>query len=195
VTGRWALGWALLAGVASGCGILDLGADRRILVVHHHRAECVAVGIITCLLVREPGGHNLSFLYFGIERFEYEWGYVHEIEIEEHEVKNPPADGSSIRRVLHRVISKSRVPAGTEFDLVLTAAAEGIPEVAPGRYRILFDTEFACGPAVDCEALEASFGPTQRIHFRLAHAPEGQPLTLLAWDVCPGYGSAFVCEP
>ena len=99
--------------------------------MQHYAAECVGLSIQRCLLVKEPSQSDFDFLYDGIEGLAYQWGFVYELEIKEHHVSHPPADGLSIRRVLLKLILQTRVPAGTAFDLVLTGGAGSGVEVAP----------------------------------------------------------------
>lgn len=158
---------------------------RRTLIVLDHMVECVGVGTRLCLLVQEPGSANPSRIYSGIEGFTYEWGFVHEIDVEDHRVKNPPADGSSVRTVLLRHVSKERVPEGTEFEIFLTGNPYSVTEVEPDRYRAYSSVDLTCTGDLDCAGLSDSIAAESRIGFRLRH-PEfaGLPLKTVAWEVC-----------
>lgn len=169
----------------AGCDLVDIGPDRRTLIVLDHMVECTGVGPQLCMLVREPGSSELSRLYRGVEGFVYEWGYVHEIDVEEHRVRNPPADGSSIRTVLRRVVAKERVSAGTEFEIFLTGGSYSLREVAPGTYRAYDSVDLACSGDEGCAGLSTAVAAGSRIQFRLRHPESTElPLEVVAWEVC-----------
>ncbi|KWZ40787.1 hypothetical protein WS73_26135 [Burkholderia savannae] len=67
-------------------------------------ARCVGVAPMDCLQVRTSPSEPWQLWYSGIEGFDYRPGYEYQLEIAEHSVPNPPADGSSIRWVLKRVV-------------------------------------------------------------------------------------------
>ncbi|AOK55340.1 hypothetical protein WT15_08270 [Burkholderia stagnalis] len=72
-------------------------------------ARCVGVAPMECLQVRDHPDGAWSLWYAGIEGFDFKPGFRYELQIDEYKVAQPPADGSSIRWVLKRVVS--RVPA------------------------------------------------------------------------------------
>lgn len=49
-----------------------------------------------------------KIMYDPIEGFEYEQGYEYVIEVKIEHIENPPADGSSLKYSLIRVISKTK---------------------------------------------------------------------------------------
>ena len=184
MTRRWLPPFCLLLALFPACDFGLFGPTTRIFLVNHHAAECVGVDFQTCLLVRERGDEDFGFLYQGIQGFTYTWGVNYFLEVEEHHVSNPPADGSSIRFELRRVISSVRVAPGTEFDLPLTGRADRLTQTGPGRYSILDGMEFVCAPTVSCPELLAAFSAGGIIRFRLAHpAIEGEPLLVVGWQV------------
>ena len=70
----------------------------------------IGYGVVpqTCLLVKEGDADGWSLFYSSIEGFNYEPGYEYSVQIEKTAVENPPADGSSIRYKLIKVISKEK---------------------------------------------------------------------------------------
>jgi len=188
----------VLAPVTSlGCDLMGLGdPTRSTLLVQHYAAECVGVSIQRCLLVKKAGETEFGFLYDGIEGFQYDWGFVYELEVEEHRVANPPADGSSIRRVLRTQRTRTRVRPGTEFDLVVSGGLAPVHRVAPDRYRYLWWPEFVCTAGVSCEDVVLQLEAGKRIHFRFAHPADPiEPLTVLSWEQCARRDVVFVCVP
>jgi len=180
-------GWlvASLLGAVAACDLMGLlGPTRRTYLVDHHPAECQGEALSLCLLVKEAGDQDYDFMYDGIEGFVHEWGFVYTIEVDEHRVRNPPADGSSVRRVLRRVVSKQRVPSATQFDIRLTSLDGRVEEVAPDHYRIYWSTEFTCLD-VSCAELRAQIDAGAQLGFRFEYpATPGAPLTVVRWDVC-----------
>ncbi|MBC8616699.1 DUF4377 domain-containing protein [Parabacteroides faecis] len=70
-----------------------------------------------------------KIMYDPIEGFEYEQGYEYVIEVKIEHIENPPADGSSLKYSLIRVISKTK------------KNSEGLPEQKPldnQFHKILF---------------------------------------------------------
>ena len=82
----------------------------RTLEVWPVRVPCVGVGPMTCLRVRESADAPWTLMYSDIVGFDYQPGYLYTIRIREDAVANPPADGSSIRRTLVAVLSRTPAP-------------------------------------------------------------------------------------
>ena len=107
---------------AAGCGTAPQIADPsdvrtagaepvfRTLQVAPTRRDCVGVGPMSCLQVRETADAPWTLMYSEIAGFDYVPGYLYEIRIREDAVANPPADGSTIRRTLVAVLSRTPVP-------------------------------------------------------------------------------------
>lgn len=180
---------ALLGTVIIGCeGIGPGDQTGRTLLVNDHQVECNGAFFLElCLLVKDPGAQAFAARYGAIEGFNYESGYVYELDVEDRPVADPPADGPSQRTVLRRVVSKTRVPPGTEFDLVLTAADRLVVEVAPDRYRFYDAGEFTCSGGSICAGLRAQIAAGARIRYRVRHpiAPS-DPLAVIGWEICRG---------
>ncbi len=72
---------------------------------------------------RDIGSGNWTYHYGGIEGFDYEWGYTYDLKVKKEFVKNPPADGSSIRYILEEVALKQMV--SEEFEIYLKRSSHG----------------------------------------------------------------------
>ena len=81
-------------------------SETKTFIVADHRVDCTGSGPQQCLLVKEREQDDWQFFYDGIEGFDYEAGFEYRIEVNVYDVANPPADGSSRRYVLKRIISK-----------------------------------------------------------------------------------------
>lgn len=87
------------------------------------QVTCEGVAPQQCLLYKENPKDEYTYLYDGIEGFEYEAGFTYELVITEESVNDPPADGSSFKRTLVEVVSKTlaELPeelSGTSWQLV-----------------------------------------------------------------------------
>ena len=85
-----------------------LAPNHKILEVAPTEVDCTEVGSRKCLQVREVGEEWQTF-YAPIEGFTFEDGWRYRLQVAVTPVKNPPADGSSLRYQLVRVLDKMPV--------------------------------------------------------------------------------------
>ncbi len=85
-----------------------LGADDKVLEVAPTKVDCVGVAPMKCLQVREVGGQWRNF-YSPIEGFDFVEGSRYRLQVKVSQIANPPADGSSLRYQLVRVLDKMPV--------------------------------------------------------------------------------------
>lgn len=83
--------------------------EAKTLFVDSQLATCSGVGLRQCMRVRSDANADWTLFYDGIEGFDYEAGYTYELLVTETPVKNPPADGSSIKTTLVEVVKKAAV--------------------------------------------------------------------------------------
>lgn len=110
-------GSTLLAGCQTGAAAPDAPAARaadgrpvsRTVYVAPQPVRCTGVAPVDCLQVRSSPAEPWSLWYAGIEGFAYQPGYQYVLEVDEYRVAQPPADGSSIRWVLKRVVERRQV--------------------------------------------------------------------------------------
>ena len=79
--------------------------------VNSYTVDCVGEMEGTCLLVQEGdliGTDDWEYFYYvdSIEGFTYEPGFLYGLIVKKTAVENPPADGSSIRYELVKIVSK-----------------------------------------------------------------------------------------
>jgi hypothetical protein len=98
----------LLIVLFSSCDKNDLKPDLITMQVADHYQDCTGVGPMKCLLVKIDGAPNWTYHYTGIKGFTYEEGFEYKLVVKREKIKNPPADGSSIRYSLVNVIEKSK---------------------------------------------------------------------------------------
>ncbi|KWA24267.1 hypothetical protein WT41_20515 [Burkholderia territorii] len=102
---------------ASAANATNARADRpadgrpvtRTVYVAPQTARCTGVAPMDCLHVRGSPAEPWSLWYAGIEGFAYQPGYQYVLEVDEYRVAQPPADESSIRWVLKRVVERRQV--------------------------------------------------------------------------------------
>ncbi|CAG9260046.1 putative lipoprotein [Burkholderia diffusa] len=110
-------GSTLLAGCQTDAAATAARAARpadgrpvtRTVYVAPQAARCTGVAPMDCLQVRSSPAEPWSLWYAGIEGFAYQPGYQYVLEVDEYRVAQPPADGSSIRWVLKRVVERRQV--------------------------------------------------------------------------------------
>ena len=180
---RQALLVSLLVG--SGCGILGLdGSAIRELEVAPHKAGCTGLGPMLCLQVREVGVTAFQNMFEIPTGFEYEWGIEYLISVEEQEMENPPADGSSIRRHLDGVLSKTPMPPGSTFELLVEAEVLQ-PEGASRHLLFRGPEEIECSSSPRCAELAASIAGGVRTRLLLRYPTRsGEPFQVIDWTAC-----------
>lgn len=83
---------------------------EKTLFVASDRVPCTGVAPMQCLQVREASDGPWQYFYSEIEGFTHEPGFAYELRVREERVSDPPADGSSLRWSLLKVVSKAPVP-------------------------------------------------------------------------------------
>ena len=79
------------------------------LRVNYYTEECQGIILQQFYLVQEGdaiGGTNWELFYDPILGFEFEAGYVYDLDVTVTKVDNPPADASSLKYSLNRIIQK-----------------------------------------------------------------------------------------
>lgn len=74
------------------------------------QVDCVGVGPMKCMLVKRSADAEWEYFYNGIEGFTYQPGFNYRLRVRETEVRNPPADGSSLHYRLLELVEKTPVP-------------------------------------------------------------------------------------
>jgi len=85
----------------------ELEPDQIIYQVAPELVGCGNIANAPCMMVRETNNDSWQFFYSSIEGFNYEEGKSYEILVRTTPVENPPADGSSVRYTLLKILSVS----------------------------------------------------------------------------------------
>jgi len=84
------------------------------LEVKEEKGSCVGVGPMSCYLVKYYNSTDWEFFYAPIEGFKYEEGFRYKLLIKRSKLANVPADASSYKYELVRVISKKKITQQTD---------------------------------------------------------------------------------
>ena len=75
-------------------------------IIASKTVDCSGVGKQKCMLVKKGDSSKWEYFYSSIEGFNYQEGFEYILDVKEEKVENPPVDGSSIRYILVKEISK-----------------------------------------------------------------------------------------
>jgi hypothetical protein len=95
----------LLAG--SACD-KSVEPEMLTLQIDSRYQDCVGVGPMKCLRVKENDASNWQLFYGAIEGFTYEPGYSYTVQVSRETISDPPADGSSYRYKLLQIVSQQK---------------------------------------------------------------------------------------
>ena len=87
-----------------GDGRVLLGA--KVLYVDSQTVTCQGAHEQQCLRVREDPAADWELFYNAILDFAFEPGFQYKLKVKVYEIKNPPADGSSLAYELVEVLEK-----------------------------------------------------------------------------------------
>lgn len=88
-------------------------ANITTMWVNSHKSDCTGVAKTECLLIQR--GENIDpsaweNFYSPIQGFEFESGYLYKLKVKEEQLENAPADASSIKYTLVKVLQKEVDP-------------------------------------------------------------------------------------
>ena len=95
---------------APSAGDTPPASVEKTLFVASERVPCTGVAPMQCLQVREAADRPWQYFYSEIEGFTHEPGYAYELRVREEKIADPPADGSSLRWNLLKMVSKTPSP-------------------------------------------------------------------------------------
>lgn len=144
-------------GILCSCSNDDANESRTIAMrVNHYQNTGMAVGPVLTLLVQEGdaiGTNNWSKFYTNIEGFNYVPGKIYNLSVLVEPIKNPPADGSSLKYTLLEVKSIQEVDNETLFDIDLKSNGQSFITTNSG-YELLNQIEIDCNSL--CDELKAA---------------------------------------
>ncbi|MFC2123457.1 DUF4377 domain-containing protein [Bacteroidota bacterium] len=125
--------WTGLASILSLMIILGVFSCERIfwmnketIRINHYRQSCGGVGAHLCYLAQKENKiGSFEWTYFsGVRGFNYEWGYVYDIEIKRKKMSDNIADAGEYSYKLIEVLDKQRAGPDEEFEIYLFLGPE-----------------------------------------------------------------------
>lgn len=87
---------------------ISCSTANKVMYIAANKQPCTGVGNMECMMIKKDKNQNdWEYFYSSIDGFTYEQGFEYKLLIKEEKIENPPADGSSIRYKLIKVISKN----------------------------------------------------------------------------------------
>lgn len=83
-------------------------AQTKTIYINSTKKECTGVAPMQCFQYKTSPDEDWKLLYQPIEGFSYQEGYLYTLRVKTIRITNPPADGSSVRYILKKVISKQK---------------------------------------------------------------------------------------
>merc|ERR1711976_530344 len=80
-----------------GCEQVVPAARYETIYVGDHLVDCVGVVPMKCMLVKSNLADEWTYFYDVIQGFDYDPGFVYQLQVSVEEIPNPPAYGSSLR--------------------------------------------------------------------------------------------------
>jgi hypothetical protein len=134
-------------GILFSCSNDDGNESKTIAMrINHYQNTGMAVGPVLTLLVQEGdaiGTNNWSKFYSNIEGFNYVPGKIYNLTVKVEPIKNPPADGSSLKYTLVAVKSFQDVDSETQFDIDLKINGQSFVTTNSG-YELLNQIKIDC---------------------------------------------------
>ena len=170
--GMGALGLMVLAAV----GLFGCQEEGEQYEVVPFKTECQGEGPRLCLLGLQPD-QTVGTFFDEIEGFMFRWGTIQTVRVSQHEVKDPPQDGSSIRYVLEEVIETRKVPEDARFSLFINR--DYLTGNRTSGYSLIDSTRVTCASSALCDALEEKLGSPEKFELSMSYpAIEGDPLII-----------------
>lgn len=94
----------------------DVG-HKKTIFVGSELADCTGVGPQKCMLIRDSHESDWEYFYDNIHGFVHAAGHDYHIEVLITDVENPPADASSKKYELIKIISKNPTTSPTHHDM------------------------------------------------------------------------------
>lgn len=85
---------------------LEMPSENKILYVDSMLVDCVGVGPMKCMKIREDPNASWQNFYDKIEGFDYTEGKLYKISVKVTDVENPPADASSKKYELIEILDQ-----------------------------------------------------------------------------------------
>lgn len=163
----------LLLFFAQSCSVghvEGLGAIEM-MRVNHFKQTAFGEGPVLVMLVQEGqdiGSEDWTYFYNEIEGFDYQPGFVYDLQVRKKKIKNPPEDASSIKYILVKVISEDPVEPDEEFDIRLKWNETNFVTVeGQNLYSLLNEYDINCESL--CEEMSESLENNEEVTGTFLH--------------------------
>ncbi|MCM8570768.1 DUF4377 domain-containing protein [Gramella jeungdoensis] len=149
-SGSFVLIFLAFLGTNSCSMVGDVGNNQGELVdvrINHYRQTGIGEALHLVYLMQEGegiGSENWSYLYEGIEGFDFELGYIYDLKARKVKVEDPPMDGSSIKYILVNVRSKKKVSEDETFEIKLKWGGSNFVTGSNNNFYLLDEYEIIC---------------------------------------------------
>lgn len=79
--------------------------------IKENKADCTGVGPMKCHLVKYKSSKDWEYFYSGFQNFKYQDGYRYKVQVKRTKLKNVPADASSYKYEVVKVLSRKKIKA------------------------------------------------------------------------------------
>lgn len=141
--------------------------------INHFRQTAIGEGPHLVYLMQEEGdigNEEWSYLYDGVEGFDFEAGYIYDLKVRKITIENPPQDASSIKYILVNVSSKEKVPENESFDIYLKRFGYNFVEESNNAMFLLNEYLINCNDL--CESLSSKLENEEEVTGTFVHGPE-----------------------
>ena len=95
--------------ILSACANKGVQDDTRTVFIGPEKVHCVGVAPMQCMQIKEKANASWQLFYDQIEGFDFEAGYDYILQVKVEEREHVPADASSLKWSLVKVLSKTPV--------------------------------------------------------------------------------------
>lgn len=141
--------------------------------INHFRQTAMGEGPHLVYLIQEGdniGTGDWSYLYDGVEGFDYEPEYIYDLKVRKINIDNPPADGSSLKYILVNVSSKEKVSEDESFDIHLKSSGYNFVRESGNELSLLNEYLINCSNM--CEALSFNLENEENVTGTFVHGPD-----------------------
>ena len=144
----------LIVAYSSGCSSDDDIQPQTInMRINHYQGTGIAECPVLTFLVQEGkdiGTDHWGNFYSQVEGFDYEPGHIYKLSVTKQRIDNPPADGSSYKYKLKKIVSKDKIDGDAQFEIYLKLGGQSfITGNSSTEYKLLNQIEIDCNELCD----------------------------------------------
>ncbi|WP_300440901.1 DUF4377 domain-containing protein [Christiangramia sp.] len=143
--------------------------------INHFKQTAFGVEPQLVLLVKEGDeieGGEWNYFYDDIDGFEFKPGYLYDIMVSKERIENPPADASSFKYKLEKIISKEAVGSDETFDIRLKWGGHNFVKVTDDHISLMNESRINCGDL--CDDLIQQLDTREEISGTFSHGPNSE---------------------